>query len=182
MVTDKRLTDRVPPHVFFVFSSIFHYLGPALAVLLFAHVAVLGVMWLRIPTAAVVFAFWRRPWRIFGSLTPHQRWLLVALGVALGLMNSTFYEAIARLPLSTVGAIEFIGPIVLAAAGARTPRNLAAFALAIGGGWLLTHARFGGEPVGYFYAFANCALFVVYIVLGHRIANDGATAGIDRLG
>jgi inner membrane transporter RhtA len=139
-------------------------------------------MWLRITTAAVVFALWRRPWRIYRSLTPRQRWLLVALGIALGLMNSTFYEAIARLPLSTVGAIEFIGPIVLAAAGARTPRNLAAFALAIGGGWLLTHARFGGEPVGYFFAFANCALFVVYIVLGHRIAGDGATAGIDRLG
>ncbi len=182
MVNDKRLADRIPPHVFFLISSIFHYLGPALAVLLFAHVAVLGVMWLRITTAAVVFAIWRKPWRIFPTLTVRQRWLLAALGVALGLMNSTFYEAIARLPLSTVGAIEFIGPIVLAAAGARTPRNLAAFALAISGGWLLTHARFEGATLGYLYAFANCALFVIYIVLGHRIAGDGATAGIDRLG
>src|SRR5260221_12371287 len=99
MVTDKRLTDRVPPHVFFVFSSIFHYLGPALAVLLFAHLAVLGVMWLRITTAAVVFAFWRRPWRIFGSPPPPQPWLLVPLGVAPGPWNPTFHERLPRLPL-----------------------------------------------------------------------------------
>jgi inner membrane transporter RhtA len=97
-------------------------------------------------------------------------------------MNSSFYEAIARLPLSTVAAIEFIGPIVLAAASVRSPRNLAAFVFAIGGGWLLTHARLGGAPLGYLFAFANGLLFVLYIVLGHRIASDGPTAGIDRLG
>src|ERR1044072_9062625 len=90
---------RVPPHVFFFISAIFHYLGPAFAVLLFAHVAVLGVMWLRIATAAVVFAAWRRPWRVVASMPPVQLRLLLALGVVLGLMNSCFYEAIARVPL-----------------------------------------------------------------------------------
>ena len=48
-----------PPHVYFVVSAIFHYLGPAFAVLLFARVEVLGVAWLRIATAALVFALWR---------------------------------------------------------------------------------------------------------------------------
>jgi inner membrane transporter RhtA len=172
---------RIPPHVFFFISAIFHYLGPAFAVLLFAHVAVLGVMWLRIASAAVVFAIWRRPWRLFASMPPAQRWLLLALGVVLGLMNSCFYEAITRLPLGTVAAIEFIGPVMLAAAGARTSRNVAAFLLAVGGGWLLTHARFANEPLGYAFAFANGALFLLYIVLGHRIAADGAANGIDRL-
>ena len=85
---------RVPPHVFFLISAIFHYLGPAFAVLLFAHVAVLGVMWLRIASAAIVFAVWRRPWRLLRSLSLPQRRLLLALGVVLGLMNSCFYEAI----------------------------------------------------------------------------------------
>jgi inner membrane transporter RhtA len=173
---------RVPAHVYFVISAVFHYLGPAFAVLLFARVAVLGVMWLRIASAAAVFCIWRRPWRIFSSSPPLQRRLLISLGVVLGLMNSCFYEAIARLPLSTVAAIEFVGPVVLAAAGARTPRNLAAFALAVAGGWFLTHARLGGEPLGYLFAFANCLLFVLYIVLGHRMAADGAATGIDRLG
>src|SRR5262249_22458501 len=133
-------------------------------------------------SAAVVFGIWRRPWRIFARLTPPQRRGLLTLGIVLALMNSSFYEAIARLPLTTVAAIEFIGPIVLAAFSARTPRNLAAFALAVAGGWLLTNARLGGEPIGYVFAFANCILFMCYIVLGHRIASDGATAGIDRLG
>src|SRR5258708_33122489 len=97
-------------------------------------------------------------------------------------MNACFYLAIARVPLGTVGAIEFLGPITLAALGARTPRNIAALLLAAGGGWLLTEVRFGGEPLGVVFAFANCAFFMLYIILGHRIAQDGGTTGIDRLG
>ncbi len=177
-----RVTDRVPPHIFFLISAIFHYLGPAFAVLLFAHITVLGVAWLRIASAAIIFALWRRPWRIIAAQTWAQRRNLFALGVVLGLMNACFYVAISRLPLSTVGAIEFIGPILLAAVGARTPRNIAALVLAAGGGWILTDVRFGGEPFGYLFAFANCALFMLYVILGHRIAQDGGTAGIDRLG
>jgi len=177
-----RVRDRIPPHGFFLVSAVFHYLGPAFAVLLFAHVTVLGVAWLRIASAALVFALWRRPWRIVATQSWAQRRNLLALGVALGLMNVSFYEAIARLPLSTVGAIEFIGPILLAALGARTPRNFAALALAAGGGWILTGVRFGSEPLGYLFAFANCALFIAYVVFGHQIAQDGDTAGIDRLG
>jgi inner membrane transporter RhtA len=182
MLWPARISDRVPPHVFFLVSAVFHYLGPAFAVLLFTHVNVLGVAWLRISSAAVVFALWRRPWRIFASQSAAQRTTLLTLGVALGLMNACFYQAIARLPLGTVGAIEFVGPILLAAYGARTPRNITALVLAAGGGLLLTKARFGGEPLGYLFAFANCALFMFYIVFGHRVAQDGGAAGIDRLG
>ena len=49
-----------PPHLYFVISAFFHYLGPAFAVLLFARVEPLGVAWLRIATAAVIFAIWRQ--------------------------------------------------------------------------------------------------------------------------
>lgn len=175
-------SGRIPPQVFFLISAVFHYLGPAFAVLLFARVSVLGVAWLRIASAAAVFAIWRRPWRRVARLSGAQWRNLLALGVVLGLMNSCFYEAIARLPLGTVGAIEFIGPILLAAIGMRTRRNLAALLLAAGGGWMLTGVRFGGEPLGYLFAFVNCALFVLYIVLGHRLAQEGGAAGIDRLG
>ena len=58
------LADRVPPHLFFVVSAVFHYLGPSFAVLLFQHIGVLGVAWLRIASAALVFALWLRPWRV----------------------------------------------------------------------------------------------------------------------
>ncbi len=177
----QRLAERIPPLSFFFVSAVFHYLGPSFAVLLFASLPVLGVAWLRIASAALVFALWRRPWRLLRQ--PWARlWPLLALGGVLGLMNACFYLAIARLPLGTVGAIEFLGPIALAALGARTPRNFAALALAVGGVWLLTDVRLGGQPLGFVFAFANCALFLLYILLGHRIARDGGTAGIDRLG
>jgi inner membrane transporter RhtA len=174
--------SKIPPQMFFFVSAIFHYLGPAFAVLLFSSVSVLGVAWFRIASAAVVFAVWRRPWRIFLTIPWTKRRTLLALGVVLGLMNACFYLAISRLPLGTVGAIEFLGPITLAALGARTSRNITALLLAAGGGWLLTNAHFGGQPLGYVFAFANCAFFMLYVILGHRIAQDGGAAGIDRLG
>jgi len=161
---------------------VFHYLGPAFAVLLFSSVSVLGVAWLRIAAAAVVFIVWRRPWRAFIGISWGTRWTLIALGIVLGLMNSLFYLAIARVPLGTVGAIEFLGPILLAALGSRTLRNIGALLLAVAGVWLLADVRMSGEPLGFVFAFANCALFMLYIILGHRIAQDGGAAGIDRLG
>jgi inner membrane transporter RhtA len=103
---------EVPPHGYFVVSAIFHYLGPAFAVLLFARVDVLGVAWLRIASAAAVFALWRRPWPGLRSR------LLIAWGSVLAVMNCCFYLAIDRLPLGTVAAIEFAPVIALAAVGA----------------------------------------------------------------
>ena len=141
--------DRaLPPASFFVVSAVFHYLGPSFAVLLFAHVSVLGVAWLRIASAAVVFAVWRRPWRLIARLSGRQRWVLLAMGAVLAAMNSLFYLAVDRLPLSTVGAIEFLGVVILAAAGARTRRNLLALVVAIGGVAALTDVRIVHEPLG----------------------------------
>ena len=182
MSSASTVTDRVPAPAYFVTSAVFHYLGPACAVLLFAHVDVLGVAWLRIAAAAVVFAAWRRPWRAFLAGTRAQRLLLVAMGVVLAGMNTCFYLAIDRLPLGTVGAIEFLGPITLAALGARTLRNALALAATIAGVWLLTDVRLSGEPIGFVLAFLNAAGFLLYTVLGHRIAADGGTSGVDRLG
>src|ERR1700712_1630403 len=94
--------QRTPPHVYFVVSAVFHYLGPAFAVLLFVRVDVLGVAWLRIATAALVFALWRRPWKAL------RRPVVLAWGAVLAVMNCCFYSAIDRLPLATVAAIEFL--------------------------------------------------------------------------
>ena len=170
-----------PPHVYFVVSAIFHYLGPAFAVLLFARVEVLGVAWLRIATAALVFALWRRPWRVFAGLDGPGRRLIVAWGGVLALMNCCFYIAIDRLPLGTVAAIEFLPVIALAALGARTPRNVAALLLAVGGVYLLTGVRIEGEPLGVAIAFANAIGFAAYIVLAHRVSRLPGVSGIDGL-
>ena len=171
----------VPPQAYFVGSAAFHYLGPSFAVLLFARVDVLGVAWLRIASAALIFAVWRRPWRAFRELDRGGRSLIVALGAVFAVMNACFYVSIDRLPLATVAAIEFIGPIALALAGARVGRNVAAVAAAATGVYLLIDVRFVGEPVGVAFAFANAALFTTYIVLAHAVARRSAAGGVDGL-
>ena len=149
--------------------------------MLFARVDVLGVAWLRIASAALVFAVWRRPWRSFLAVDRSGRLLIVALGGVFAAMNVCFYISINRLPLATVAAIEFIGPIALAVIGARTARNSAAVATAVAGVYLLTHVRFAGQPAGIVFAFANAALFTAYIVLAHRLARRSTLGGIDGL-
>jgi inner membrane transporter RhtA len=166
------LTERVPAHAYFVGSAIFHYLGPAFAVLLFARVGPLGTAWLRIAAAALVLCAWRRPWTLL------RRPIMLALGAVLAVMNCCFYLAIDRLALGTVAAIEFLPVIVLAAIGARTRRNVSALVLAVVGVYLLTGVRLAGEPLGFALAFANAGLFALYIVLAHRVAGD---VGIDGL-
>src|SRR4051812_46005881 len=159
----------------FVVSAVFHYLGPAFAVLLFVRVDVLGVAWLRIAAAAVIFAAWRRPWALLRNRD------VLAWGCVLAVMNCCFYSAIDRLPLATVASIEFLPVIALAALGARTRRNVAALLLAVPGVYLLTGVQLTGEPVGVALAFANAGLFAAYIVLAHRVASDPAVVGVDGL-
>jgi inner membrane transporter RhtA len=175
------IASRTPPQVYFVISAVFHYLGPAFAVLLFARVDVLGVAWLRIASAALVFAAWRRPWRAWSAQDAEGRRLLAAWGALLAVMNASFYLAIDRLPLGTVAAIEFLPVILLAALGARSPRNAAALVLAVGGVALLSDVHLVAEPLGLALAFANAALFAGYIVLADRIAKRDGLSGIDGL-
>lgn len=181
MVVSRTIHRQIPPVAYFLVSAVFHYLGPAFAVLLFAHVKVLGVAWLRIGSAAVILALWRKPWWLLLHSTWEQRRLLFAWGAVLAIMNASFYLAISRLPLSTVGAVEFIGQILLAAIGVRSSRNWLALGFAVAGGGLLSNIQRGGQFIGLVFAFANCIFFMLYIVLGHRIAQDGGSVGIDRL-
>ncbi|MEV0650786.1 EamA family transporter [Phytomonospora sp. NPDC050363] len=171
--------DKVPVAAFVATSAVFHYLGPALAVLLFAELPEHGVAWLRIAGAALVFAVWRRPWRM--RPTAGERWTLIGLGAVLAAMNVAFYLAVARLPLSTVGAVEFLGILALAAVGLRTRRNALAFACAAVGVLVLADIRVVGEPLGFVFAVANCGLFVLYVMLGHRAARLSGAGGIDTL-
>src|SRR5689334_7205122 len=176
MVISRRI-DAAAGWSYFLGSAVFHYLGPAFAVLLFSRVSPAGVAALRIGMAAVVFAAWRRPWRRFAG---PGAGLLLVWGLVLAAMNSCFYEAVARLPLGTVPAIEFVPVIALAAAGARTARNLGALLAAVAGVYVLTDVRLAGSPAGFVLAFANPALFGLYVVLAHRVARDDGD-GVDGL-
>jgi inner membrane transporter RhtA len=180
----RRVARRVgtaPPHLYFLTSATFHYLGPSFAVLLFARVQVLGVAWLRVASAAIILGCWRQPWQRLRALDQDGRRLLVAWGATLAVMNVCFYEAISRIPLATVSAIEFLPVIALAALGARTGRNVAALAIAVPGVYLLTHVRLEGAAIGLAFAFVNAILFALYIVLADRVAKRPQLSGIDGL-
>lgn len=172
---------RVRPELYFVGSAVFHYLGPAFAVLLFVRVEPLGVAWLRILTAGLIFALWRRPWRAWAAADATERRTVVVWGALLALMNACFYLAIDRLALGTVAAIEFAGPIALAALAARSRRNVLALLLAVAGVATLAEVSLAGSPAGFAFALANMVLFTGYIVVAHRVSRQERLAGIDGL-
>ncbi|WP_419910688.1 EamA family transporter [Hoeflea sp.] len=178
----NRASETVPPQVWFGVSAVFHYLGPSFAVLLFPAVGVLGVAWFRIATAALVFAPLTRPWRTFRRADRSKRLLLVGLGLCLAVMNTSFYLALDRLPMSLVAAMEFIGTIAVALYGCRTWRNVAALVIATAGVFILIDVTWSSDPLGLVWASLNAALFVGYIVLGHRAAENGAGGGVEILG
>jgi len=178
----NRAAEAVPPPAWFAVSAVFHYLGPAFAVLLFPAVGVLGVAWLRIASAAALFAPWTRPWETLRRAPLRSRLLLLALGLCLAVMNCAFYLALERLPMSLVAAMEFVGTVAVALWGLRNGRNLAALALTVLGVGLLIELSWSGDPIGLFWSALNALLFVGYLVLGHAIARGGAGDGVERLG
>jgi inner membrane transporter RhtA len=123
-----------------------------------------------------------KPWRTFARARPRDRILLVALGVCLAAMNCAFYLALDRLPISLVAAMEFLGTIGVALWGLRTARNFVALAFAVVGVFILIDIQWSSDPAGLLWATLNASLFVAYIALGHRAAQAGASAGIERLG
>jgi len=181
-LTFTRAAETVPPPAWFAVSAVFHYLGPSFAVLLFPAIGVLGVAWLRIASAALIFAPWTKPWRTLRDADGRTRLLLARLGLCLAVMNTSFYLALDRLPMSLVAAIEFVGTIAVALYGLRTARNFAALALAVLGVAILIDVKWSSDPLGLFWATLNGALFVGYIVLGHKAAASGASGGVKRLG
>ena len=178
----NKAAEAVPPHAWFGVSAIFHYLGPSFAVLLFPAVGVLGVAWFRIASAALIFAPFTKPWRTLRDAGARTRLLLIGLGICLAVMITSFYLALDVLPMSLVAAMEFVGTIGVALYGLRTGRNLLALVLAIVGVFALIDVRWASDPLGLFWATLNAALFVGYIVLGHKAAEGGASGGVERLG
>jgi inner membrane transporter RhtA len=160
----------VPPQAYFIVSAVFHYLGPAFAVLLFARIDPLGVAWLRIAAAGLIFSVWRRPWRAWRLLSWSTRRLVIAWGAVLAVMNCCFYLAIDRIPLGTVAAAEFAPVIVLAAIAVRSLRNLLALVLAVAGVYVLTDIRLSHDWIGLVFTALNAVLFAAYVVLGHRMS------------
>lgn len=165
------------PELLFVTGAVSQYLGAAVAVVLFSRVPPAGVGWLRAASAAVLLVLWRRPWR---RLRLRYTPLVAAFGTSLCAMNISFYLALARLPLGTAVAIEFLGPVAVAALSSRARRDWASLGLAAIGVALCTDVHLAGSPQGVGFALLAAAFWALYILLGHRVANLGA--GVDGLG
>jgi inner membrane transporter RhtA len=163
--------SRVPAPALFVVGGLSMYVGAALAVGLFDRLSPTAVAVLRLLGAAVVLLAWRRPGRAAWRRSRLVR--AVAFGLATALMNIAFYEAIARLPLGTAVAVEFCGPVAVAAVASRRPRDVAAVLLAATGVLLIADVRWSGSPSGVLWALAAAAMWAAYIVLGKRVASGG---------
>ncbi len=169
---------RVPAPALFVVSGLTQYLGAAIAVGLFTVLPAPTIAWLRVAVAAVVLGLWRRPWR--------TRWTRAELGasalfgVVLALMNVTFYIAISSLPLGTAVAIEFIGPVAVAAVTGRGWRERGAIAVAAVGVVLLAGVSLDGGPDavrGLVAIGVAAACWAGYILLGRRVSQHGGAGG-----
>ncbi|MFN0029162.1 MAG: EamA family transporter [Acidimicrobiales bacterium] len=160
-------------------GAVTQYLGAALAVGTFATLGAVGVAWLRVSWSAVMLLAWRRP--RLGPFDPVARRQLAVFGTALAVMNLSFYLAIERLPLGTAVAIEFSGPIAVAAFGGRSRRHLLAVALAATAVLLLVDVRWQASADGVAYALAAAAMWAGYIVWGQRVGGGGAAKGLDGL-
>lgn len=158
-------------------GAISQYVGAAIGVFLFETTEPVTVAWLRAAAAAVALAAWRRPWR--------RDWTRGGVGVALmfGLvtigMNAAIYEAMARIPLGTAVAIEFLGPTAVAAHGSRRLRDFAAVGLASLGVLLLAGVEFDANIAGVLFALVSAAMWAGYLLLGKRVADTGD--GLDSL-
>lgn len=163
--------------LFFIVGAVSQYVGAAIGVFLFETTQPATVAWLRAAAAAVVLLAWRRPWRLRWT----RRGLLVAAGfglVTLG-MNVAFYEAIARIPLGTAVAIEFVGPVAVATLGSRRARDFFAVILVAAGVLLLAGVQSDAEWLGVGFALAAAGMWAGYILLGKRVADAGG--GLDSL-
>ena len=176
-----RRLRRLPAPVLFLAGGTSMYLGAALAVGLFDRLAPHAVAELRLIGAALVLLAWRRPGRAAWAGRAGRRRLLLAtvFGLATALMNVAYYEAIARLPLGTAVALEFCGPVVVAAVASRRPRDVAAVVMAAAGVLLIADVRWSGSPSGVLWALAAAAMWAAYVLLGKRVARGGN--GIDDL-
>lgn len=174
-------TFRVPPHLFLIGSGFVQYFGAAIAIGMFAKLSPGAVAWWRTAIAAAIFLAWRRPWR--DGLTVRDLGQSAFFGVVMTIMNITFYEAIARLPLGTAVSLEFVGPVTVALTRSVGWRPKVAAVL-----MMLGVASIGGLGIdlsdatvrqGVAWILVAAVMWALYIVSGQKIATK--RSGITNL-
>lgn len=167
--------------MFFICSASAQYLGAVIAFRLFDELAPASVAWLRVIAAALILLVFSAPRMMRqGKWSRAELVSAATFGIAVAFMNLTFYLAIARLDLGKGVAIEFIGPIIVAALQTKTRRNAVALVLATIGVLVLSGFELGNEPLGLLYIFLASAFWASYIVIGAKVAQ--LNRGVSGLG
>lgn len=171
------MTTRLSPIWLVLVGILSVQFGAGIAKNLFDEVDPTTMVWLRLVTSAAVLLAVARP-RLRGRTSTDWR-VVLAFGASLGGMNWAIYQSFARIPLGIAVTIEFVGPLALAVAGSRRPKDLAWVALAGGGVALLGVERGHITAAGVGFALLAGALWAAYILLS---ASTGRRwAGLDGL-
>ncbi len=160
----------LPPWGLAVAAMLSVQLGSALSVGLIGSVGPAGTAWLRLSMGALIFMVLARPplRRVRRRDVP----VLLGLGVMTGLMTVGFLAALELIPLGTAVAIEFLGPLTVAALRSHTPRALIWPVTALCGVVLLTEPWHGEvNPLGILYAGSAAVGWAMYIVLSQRVGD-----------
>src|SRR5690242_932364 len=157
-------------------------IGLALSVPLFGQIGPLGAVWLRLAWAAVILvvAVRPRPWRFRRPVLLAT----IALGTVTAGVTMLFMASVARLPLGTASALEFLGPLGVAVAragnGQSGRRRLLWPGLAAAGVLMLTHPwQGGGDLLGVLFALGAAACWAAYILLTQAVGDE--VAGLQGL-
>jgi inner membrane transporter RhtA len=153
--------------------------GAALSTRLFPTIGPAGASLLRLGLSSAVLLVLTRP---SVRLWTRGQWASVlVLGVAMAGMNGLFYEALARLPLGIAVTVEFLGPLVLAAALSRQRRELMWVAMALLGVAVLGLTRHAGggalSITGLLFAAVAGVFWALYVLVGSTVASEGIGLG-----
>lgn len=151
-------------------AMLFVQLGLAASVTMIDQVGAEGAAWLRLAWAAVLLLAVVRP-RPSG-FSRSGLLACLALGLVTAGLTLFFMAAVARLPLGTASALEFLGPLGVAVARGRGGRKLWPL-LAAAGVLLLTEPWHGGTDLtGVAYALAAAVCWAAYILLTQRVGDE----------
>lgn len=182
-VSSPRFNGLLPylPYLALVGGILFLSLGTSFAKTLFPVAGAMGTAAMRVGISALILLAVFRPWR--HSFTARDLKGLALYGAVLGMMNLSFYLALATIPLGIALAIEFTGPLAVALLNARKPIHFVWVGVAIAGLLMLLpiNANAGMlDPVGCAWAGLAALFWALYIVFGQRVSHlpSGATVAV----
>jgi inner membrane transporter RhtA len=150
--------------------------GASIAKTLIPKIGAPGTAALRVGLGALIVAILQRPWR---EMPKSWKWIVI-YGLSLGTMNLVFYMSLRTIPLGIAVALEFTGPLAVAALTSRRISHFVWLGLAAVGLLFLLPLNLTAtriDPVGAGFALAAGACWAVYIVFGQKAGVEhGPTA------